>query len=268
MAPPAWRLATFEALAWTPRRRKLAYLRTTKPPRARAPNSGSLTRKAASATCSWTAGTSRQSSSPRDLSRPANRPGPRRTRFLFLVAGRQSAAVRLFVRTRLVRPRFADQPHNRSRVARESGRGLGRSRRSKISPDGHWISFLREHDVWVANVATGAARQLTRGGSEELRNGELDWVYPEELDLHTAYWWSPDSSHVAFLQLDERHVNRYPLVDMTDPLGATVYERYPAAGDRNPIARVGVVAVAGGAPRWMDTGADSSVLLARVAVAA
>ncbi len=134
----------------------------------------------------------------------------------------------------------------------------------KISPDGEWVSFLRNHDIWIANVATGAARPLTRDGREELRNGELDWVYPEELDLHTAYWWSPDSSRVAFLQLDERPVNRYPLVDQTDPRGATVYERYPAAGDPNPIAKIGIVSIAGGAPRWLDTGADSSVLLARV----
>jgi dipeptidyl-peptidase-4 len=134
----------------------------------------------------------------------------------------------------------------------------------KISPDGKWVSFLRDHDVWIASVATGAARPLTRGGSEELRNGELDWVYPEELDLHTAYWWSPDSSAIAFLQLDERPVNRYPLVDQTDPRGTAVYERYPAAGDPNPIAKAGVVAISGGAPRWLDTGADSSVLLARV----
>jgi len=134
----------------------------------------------------------------------------------------------------------------------------------KISPDGKWVSFLRNHDVWIASVATGAAHPLTSGGREELRNGELDWIYPEELDLHTAYWWSPDSTKVAFLQLDERPVNRYPLVDQTDPRGTPTYERYPAAGDPNPIARVGVISIAGGAPRWLDTGADSSVLLARV----
>jgi dipeptidyl-peptidase-4 len=44
-----------------------------------------------------------------------------------------------------------------------------------------------------------------------------------------------------------------------------VYERYPAAGDPNPIAKVGVIALAGGATRWMDAGPDSSSLLARVA---
>src|ERR1700680_3422731 len=45
---------------------------------------------------------------------------------------------------------------------------------AKISPDGRWVSFLREHDVWVVSSAGGEARQLTRGGTEEIRNGELD----------------------------------------------------------------------------------------------
>ena len=135
----------------------------------------------------------------------------------------------------------------------------------KISPDGRWVSFLRDHDIWAVNVASGQIRVVTTGGSEPLRHGELDWIYPEELDLHTAYWWSPDSTRIAFLQLDERPVTRYPLVDDLDPRGATLYERYPAAGDPNPIAQVGVVAVTGGPTRWLDTGSDSSVLLARVA---
>jgi dipeptidyl-peptidase-4 len=135
----------------------------------------------------------------------------------------------------------------------------------KISPDGRWVSFLRDHDVWVANVATGQIRAVTESGSEPVRHGELDWIYPEELDLHTAYWWSPDSTRIAFLQLDERPVTRYPLVDQFDPRGTPTYERYPVAGDPNPIAKVGVIALAGGATQWMDAGADSSSLLARVA---
>ena len=138
---------------------------------------------------------------------------------------------------------------------------------AKISPDSRWASFLRAHDVWVVGVAGGAPRQITRGGSEERRNGELDWVYPEELDIDTAYWWSPDSAKIAFLQLDESHVEKYPLVDELFPKADLTEERYPVAGSPNPVARVGVVAAAatGGEVRWMDTGADSSALLARVA---
>jgi dipeptidyl-peptidase-4 len=135
---------------------------------------------------------------------------------------------------------------------------------TRISPDGRWVSFLRDHDLWVVSVAGGEPRRLTRDGSETLRNGELDWVYPEELDLQTAYWWSPDSSKIAFLQLDESPVGKYPLVNELAYEGELTEERYPVAGSPNPVARVGVVPAAGGAVKWMDTGADKSVLLARV----
>jgi dipeptidyl-peptidase 4 len=136
---------------------------------------------------------------------------------------------------------------------------------AKISPDGRWVSFLREHDVWVVSSGGGEPRALTRGGSEEIRNGELDWVYPEELDLGTAYWWAPDSSKIALLQLDERAVEKYPLVDELPYAPTVTEERFPEAGTPNPVARVGVVDVAGGDVRWMETGSDMTVLLARVA---
>jgi len=83
----------------------------------------------------------------------------------------------------------------------------------KISPDGKLVSFVREHNLFVVNVADGKERAVTHGGTEEVRKGELDWVYPEELDLKTAYWWSPDSSKIAFLEMDESKVKKYPLVD-------------------------------------------------------
>ncbi len=136
---------------------------------------------------------------------------------------------------------------------------------AKISPDGRWVSFLRNYDLWVVGVTGGEPRQLTRGGSEGLRNGELDWVYPEELDLDTAYWWAPDSSKLAVLQLDERKVEKYPLVDELRYAPSVTEERFPEAGTPNPVARVGVVDVGGGELRWMETGSDPSVLLARVA---
>jgi dipeptidyl-peptidase-4 len=135
---------------------------------------------------------------------------------------------------------------------------------AKISPDGRWVSFIRNHDLWVTNVATGQVRQLTRGGTDELLNGELDWVYPEELSIQTAYWWSPDSTKIAFLQLDQSPVGKYPLVDELAYEGKLTEMRYPVAGSRNPVARVGVVPVGGGAVQWMDTGADKDMLLARV----
>jgi dipeptidyl-peptidase 4 len=142
--------------------------------------------------------------------------------------------------------------------------GTGNIADVKISPDSLWVSFVRDHDLWLASVTTGQARQLTSGGSGQVRHAELDWVYPEELDLYTAYWWSPDSTRIAFLELDERHVERYPLVNFLSYSGSVTEELYPVAGSPNPVARIGVVPVSGGPVRWMDTGVDPTVLLARV----
>jgi dipeptidyl-peptidase-4 len=134
----------------------------------------------------------------------------------------------------------------------------------KFSPDGKWVSFVRESNLWAINLATGDVKPLTTGGTEDVLKGGLDWVYPEELETPTAYWWSPDSSKVAYYQMDERPVTRYPIMDMSSPVGAIEYERYPQAGEPNPIVRVGIVPLAGGDTTWMDTGANTDVYLARV----
>jgi dipeptidyl-peptidase-4 len=134
----------------------------------------------------------------------------------------------------------------------------------KISPDGRIVSFVRDHNVWSMSLADGKERALTQGGTEEIRKGELDWVYPEELDIKTAYWWSPDSSAIAYLEMDERKVSQYPLVDFSSPSGEAEMERYPTAGGANPIVRVFVVPVNGGEPRVMDTGAETDIYIPRV----
>jgi dipeptidyl-peptidase 4 len=134
----------------------------------------------------------------------------------------------------------------------------------KFSPDGKWISFVRDFNLWVVSAAGGDPRALTAGGTEAILKGELDWVYPEELNNSTAYWWSPDSSKIAYYQMDERLVTRYPIVDMSSAAGSIEYTRFPQAGEANPIVRVGVVPVSGGETKWMDTGADTNVYLARV----
>ena len=134
----------------------------------------------------------------------------------------------------------------------------------KISPDGRYVSFVRNHNLWMVSVADGNERALTQGGTEEMRKGELDWVYPEELDLTTAYWWSPDSSAIAYLELDEREVAKYPLLEFSSPTGEAEEEPYPPVGGANPVVHVFVAPVNGGEPRAMDTGENADIYLARV----
>ena len=137
----------------------------------------------------------------------------------------------------------------------------------KLSPNGRYVSFVRDHNIVVLEYSRrdlSGFFQLTTRGTEEIRKGELDWVYPEELDIKTAYWWAPDSSAIAYLEMDERKVSQYPLVDFSSPSGEAEMERYPIAGGANPIVRVLVASLNGGEPRVMDTGTETDIYIPRV----
>src|SRR6202030_3224237 len=133
-----------------------------------------------------------------------------------------------------------------------------------ISPDGRTVSFVRGHNLWLVSVADGKERAFTEGGTEEVRKGELDWIYPEELEITTAYWWAPDFSAIAFFQMAASQVAKYPLVGFSSPEGDAEEERYSPAGGANPIVRVFVVPVAGGEARAMNTSENTDVYIARV----
>jgi dipeptidyl-peptidase-4 len=135
----------------------------------------------------------------------------------------------------------------------------------KPSPDGRHIAFRRNHDLYVLELASHKETRLTTGGSDTLRNGEPDWVYPEELALGTAYWWSPDSRSLAYLQFDVSREPLYPHADLGKYRAVFEPERYPQAGEPNADVALGVVPAAGGPTRWMDIGATRyQHLIARV----
>jgi dipeptidyl-peptidase-4 len=152
----------------------------------------------------------------------------------------------------------------KTQTARVLVSGKGELSDAKISPDGKYVSFLRDHNLWLVGVADGKERALTTGGVEELRKGELDWVYPEELDIYSAYWWAPDSSAVAYLEMNEHPVSQFPMVNFESYTGEAEMQRYPVAGGKNPLVRVFVASVNGGEPRLMETGSETDVYIPRV----
>jgi dipeptidyl-peptidase-4 len=134
----------------------------------------------------------------------------------------------------------------------------------KFSPDGTRVAFRREWDLYVLNLADGRETRLTDDGSATLRNGGLDWVYPEELELGSAYWWAPDSSSVAYLQFNVSGEPLYPHADLQGSRAVLEPQRYPQAGEKNAIVRVGVIPAGGGGTKWLDTGDTvKSYLIAR-----
>lgn len=137
-----------------------------------------------------------------------------------------------------------------------------------LSPDGNWVAYVQDAELFVVPFAGGAPRMLTRGARGTGKtNGLAEYVAQEEMRRREGFWWSPDSRQIAFTEVDETHIAVYRIVHQgKDRPGGEAQEdhRYPFAGEPNARVRLGVVARDGGEPVWMDLGADEDIYVARV----
>ncbi len=135
----------------------------------------------------------------------------------------------------------------------------------KFSPNGTYVSFVRDREVYAVEVVSGREIQLTTGAIDTIANGMAEFIAQEELGRKTGYWWSPDETKVAFEQFDESGVivkDRYEV--QPDGSVVTLKQRYPEAGSPNVVVKLGVATVADQSVTWIDLGADEDIYLARV----
>jgi dipeptidyl-peptidase 4 len=133
----------------------------------------------------------------------------------------------------------------------------------KFSPDGKRLSYIRKHNLVVKSIDGSGEKALTSSTGDDLFNGEVDWVYSEELDVRSNYFWSPDSSKIVFLQMNEARVPTYPITDFI-PQHPTVYqEKYPKVGDPNPEVQLGIVDAGGGKVKWLHLTDEKDMYIPR-----
>lgn len=134
----------------------------------------------------------------------------------------------------------------------------------KISPRGRYVSWVRDQNLWVHDLETGATTRLTDDGAGTVHNGEAEFVAQEEMDRRSGYWWAPDDSAIAYERYDEANVPVTRRFEIYADRTAMVEQRYPFAGDPNVTVKLGIVAPGGGATRWIDLGKDEDIYLTRV----
>jgi dipeptidyl-peptidase 4 len=124
-----------------------------------------------------------------------------------------------------------------------------------FSSDGALVAFVRNNDLFVVDVAMRRESRITLDGTPDVFNGKLDWVYEEEIygrGQKRAFWWSPDSTRLAYLRLNDADVPTFPVVDHIPYDQNVEHWHYPKAGDPNPVATLGIARVAGGDTDWID----------------
>jgi dipeptidyl-peptidase 4 len=133
----------------------------------------------------------------------------------------------------------------------------------KFSPDGNHVSYIRKHNLYVRPLNGKSEEQLTKDTGENLFNGDIDWVYAEELSVRSNYFWSPDSKEIVFLHMDETKVPTYPLVNLIPTHPTIDNEKYPKVGDANPVVKIGVVEADKAKTRWLSVTDDPEAYIPR-----
>jgi dipeptidyl-peptidase-4 len=109
---------------------------------------------------------------------------------------------------------------------------------------GEKVAFVRKGELFVVDVASKAETQLTRGAAQGVTRGLSDFNGQEEFGETSGYWWSPKCDRLAYLEVDERQVEQVPVVGYRDKRADVMMQRYPAAGGKNPIVKVGMIELA------------------------
>ncbi len=133
----------------------------------------------------------------------------------------------------------------------------------KFSPDGNHLAYTRKHNLYVRPVNGKEEKALTKDTGENLFNGDIDWVYAEELGVRSNYFWSPDSKEIVFLHMDETKVPIYPITDWMTTHPTVDNEKYPKVGDPNPVVKLGVADADKGKVRWISLTSDEEAYIPR-----
>jgi dipeptidyl-peptidase 4 len=100
-----------------------------------------------------------------------------------------------------------------------------------FSPDGRRAVFLRDWNLWVREVATGAEKQLTTDGVKDYgyATDNAGWIHSE----HAIVVWSPDSKMLATFQQDQRKTGE--MYAVSSRIGHPHLEtwKYPLVGDKD-----------------------------------
>ncbi|MCG9709747.1 MULTISPECIES: S9 family peptidase [Pseudoalteromonas] len=134
---------------------------------------------------------------------------------------------------------------------------------ARFSPKGHYVSFIREQNLYALNLKTGQEIQLSKDGGGVIKNGMAEFVAQEEMGRMTGYWWSGDESKIAYTRVDESPVKEAIRNEIYADEVKLFNQRYPFTGTDNVKIQLGVVSINNQKTDWVDLGDEQDIYIAR-----
>lgn len=133
-------------------------------------------------------------------------------------------------------------------------REVGKNENTTWSPDSLYIAYTRDNDLYIYDTAGKKEWRVTNDGSDAVYNGRSSWVYNEEIlgraTNYRAFWWSPDSRHLAFMHFNDTNVPVYDHFNDEGVHGKHTPIHYPQPGDPNPAVKMGIAGIQEHAVTW------------------
>ena len=136
--------------------------------------------------------------------------------------------------------------------------GEGFATDARLSPKGNFVSFVRDQNLYVLNLATKKLEAMTTDGGGAIKNAMAEFVAQEEMSRMTGYWWAPDESAIAFTRIDESGVELVTRNEIYADGIKLTEQRYPAAGKNNVEIQLGVVTLNNKAINWVTLSDDKN----------
>jgi len=150
----------------------------------------------------------------------------------------------------------------------------GKQQVAAFSPDGTKVAFVRNNNIFIADLNSGIETKVTTDGRlNAVINGVPDWVYEEEFGFSKAYEWSPDGKCLAWIRFDESNVPQFsmnmfqgmePSLDNNKLYPGVTTFKYPKAGEPNSMVSVLVYSLENQTTKTITLGSETDMYIPRI----
>jgi dipeptidyl-peptidase-4 len=142
----------------------------------------------------------------------------------------------------------------------------GKIQEPSFSGDNSKVSYSFENNLYVFEVASKKAIQITKDGKKNsIINGVTDWVYEEEFSFVKAYEWNSTGDKIAFIRFDESAVPEFSMDLYNEGLYPAQYTfKYPKAGEKNAQVSLHIYDVKAGTTKNINLGNYTDFYIPRI----
>ncbi|MBV7257484.1 S9 family peptidase [Pacificimonas sp. WHA3] len=137
------------------------------------------------------------------------------------------------------------------------------TRYAELSPGGDHVGYVRNNNLYVADLRDLRPQAVTSDGDANIFNGIFDYG-STEFGPWRAWHWSPDGSRIAFWRLDASDVKTFHIVDELGKYNSVNALKYPNTGERHARIKIGVYDLRAGRTTWVDTGDNPDDYIPRI----